>query len=53
MRDSTILGTEPALSVDQLPAAHTLLAAIERPARGHQSEQVPLGATDPRKCPTA
>ena len=49
MRDRTLLGAEPALSVDQLPAAQTLLAAVERPARGHQGEQVPLGAPNPRK----
>lgn len=49
MRDRTILGTEPALSIDQLPAAQTLLAAVERATGGHQSEQVPLGATYPRK----
>lgn len=53
MRDRTLLGTEPALSVDQLPAPQALLAAVERAARGHQSEQVSLGTANPRKCSTA
>lgn len=30
--DGAILGAEPALGVDQLPAAKTLLAAVERAA---------------------
>lgn len=51
--DGALLGAEPALGVDQLPAAQTLLAAVERPARRHQSEQVPLRTTDPRERSTA
>lgn len=45
----TLLGAEPALSVDQLPAAEALLAAVEGAEGGHQGEKVPLRAADARE----
>lgn len=49
VRHRTLLGAEPALSVDQLPAAEALLAAVEGAEGGHQGEKVPLRATDARE----